>query len=171
MTLTRPPRLIGTVFLLTASIYGCNGSSPDRATNTLTLKPCSLFNLEETLQCGTYEVWENRSTREGRKIPLRVVVMPATGDHPAPDPIIFFAGGPGGSTVEMAPGLAFAMAEAHERRDFVLVDYRGTGESAPLFCDYQLEPRGIDEALETFLPIDELAACRDALSARADLTQ
>lgn len=157
---------------LIVSILGCAAPSRDAETRTaLALTPCSLPGIEEAVQCGTYEVWENRATRTGRKIGLRVVVMPATDDAPAPDPIVFFAGGPGASTVEMAQGIALTMGAARERRDLLLVDYRGTGESAPLFCPYQLESRGIDEALETFLPIDQLAACRDALSQQADLTQ
>ena len=41
--------------------------------------------------------------------------------------------------------------------DFLLVDYRGTGKSNPLFCPYQEEmQQGISEALETFLPVDLL---------------
>jgi pimeloyl-ACP methyl ester carboxylesterase len=71
----------------------------------------------------------------------------------------------------MAPGLATFMAAELERRDFLLVDYRGTGKSKPLFCPYQEEmSQGIAEALETFLPVDLLDECVDALDDDADLT-
>jgi hypothetical protein len=45
--------------------------------------------------CGRYEVFENRVSRRGRKIPLNVVILPALSDKPAPDAVFFFAGGPG----------------------------------------------------------------------------
>ncbi len=162
----------GLFLLLIASLVGCAGPEQNaEPPGAIALAPCNLPGIDDSLRCGTYEVWENRTARSGRKIGLRVVVMPATGEAPAPDPLVFFAGGPGGSTVEMAPGIALAMSAARQQRDVLLVDYRGTGESAPLFCPYQLEPRGIDEALETFMPIDQIAACREALGQQADLTQ
>lgn len=137
----------------------------------LVLEPCELPGFEGEARCGTHEVFENRQTREGRTIPLRVVVLPATGESPKPDPVVFFAGGPGGSTVEAAPALATFLGEDLAERDFLLVDYRGTGESKPLFCPYQEEQAtGIAEALETFLPVGLLAECADALDDDADLT-
>ncbi|MDH3524511.1 MAG: alpha/beta hydrolase [Acidobacteriota bacterium] len=138
----------------------------------LELQPCEIPGFAGAARCGTYEVFENRAAMAGRTIPLNVVVLPARGESPAPDPLVFFAGGPGGSTVEMAPGLATFMAAELERRDFLLVDYRGTGKSKPLFCPYQKElQRGITEALETFLPVDLLEECAAALEEDADLTQ
>jgi pimeloyl-ACP methyl ester carboxylesterase len=137
----------------------------------LELEPCEVPGLEGAARCGTYEVFEDRSAMAGRKIPLHVVLLPARGENPAPDPVVFFAGGPGGSTVEMAPVLATFLAQDLERRDFLLVDYRGTGKSKPLFCPYQKElKQGVAEALETFLPVDLLGECVDALDDEADLS-
>jgi len=156
-------RLVLPVLLMTAVSAGAA---------ELVLEPCELPGFEGEARCGTYEVFENRRAMAGRTIPLRVVVLPATGDRPEPDPLVFFAGGPGGSTVEMAPGLATFLADDLAKRDFLLVDYRGTGESKPLFCPYQEErTTGIAEALETFLPVDLLAECVDALDDAADLTR
>ncbi len=135
------------------------------------LTSCSLPGLEERALCGSYEVFENRAARSGRKIPLRVAVLPATGGAPAPDALVFFAGGPGASTVEAAAGLAFQLAELRRERDMLLVDFRGTGESDPLFCPYQQEERGLEEVLESFIPTDRVAPCREALAAERDLTQ
>ncbi len=138
----------------------------------LTLETCEVPGLEAEARCGTYEVFEDRQAGAGRKIALNVVVLTATGSDPQPDPVIYFAGGPGGSTVESAPGLATFYARDLEHRDFLLVDYRGTGESNPLFCPYQEEIQmGVAEALETFLPVDLLDECADALGERAALEQ
>lgn len=161
-------RLVSVVLFLSALLMTFASSGAER----FELHDCDLAGLTTPAKCGTYEVFENRKTMAGRKIPLHVVVLPATGENPEPDPIVFFAGGPGGSTVDMAPGLANFRSHDRIKRDFLLIDYRGTGQSKPLTCPYQEERnQGIAEALETFLPVDLLDECRDALSADADLTQ
>lgn len=149
----------------------CQGAAPEPTIEPLVLEPCQLPGLEEEVRCGTHEVYENRTTREGRKIPLRVAVMPATGPDPAPDPVYYFAGGPGDSAIDNAPAFAFLLENVRQRRDLVLVDVRGTGQSNPLTCDYQDKPRGIEEALESFIPTEELPRCLADLSQQADLTQ
>lgn len=155
------------------SLLAVTAASPVSAgAAELALEPCEVPGLDGEARCGTYEVFENRQTRSGRTIPLHVVVLPATGENKKPDPVIFFAGGPGGSTVEGAPVLAAFLSEDLAERDFLLVDYRGTGKSKPLFCPYQEEPKqGIAEALETFLPVDLLDECADALDDTADLAR
>lgn len=136
----------------------------------LELEPCDIPGLEGEARCGTYEVFEDRATQTGRKIGLHVVLLPARGDDPAPDPVVFFAGGPGAATSDGAAGAASFYARDLERRDFLLVDYRGTGESNPLFCPYQEEDKGVAEALATFIPVDRLGECVDALGEVADLS-
>ena len=140
------------------------------ATPRFELEPCRLPGLDEEVRCGTYEVFEDRAAGSGRKIPLRVVVLPATGPDPAPDPMLAFAGGPGGSVIENAAGFSFAYADMRRRRDMVLIDVRGTGDSNPLFCPYQSEEknRGVEEVLETFLPVDELPECLELLRKETD---
>lgn len=135
------------------------------------LEPCELPGVAVPARCGTYEVYEDREARAGRTIPLRVVVLSTADEGLRRQAIVPFAGGPGESTVSWAAGMAGAYAGLLDERDILLVDYRGTGESNPLFCPYQEEGRGVDEALASFLPIDLVDDCRQALAARADLTQ
>ncbi|GAB4180781.1 MAG: alpha/beta fold hydrolase [Wenzhouxiangellaceae bacterium] len=142
------------------------------ANSDVDLNDCELPGISVPARCGKYQVYENRTAAAGRKISLRVVVIPATGDERQSDPVVFFNGGPGGSTVSMAQGMVGMRAADLERRDFVFIDYRGTGESNPLFCPYQKErQRGIAAALESFLPVDQIDECYAALSAEADLSQ
>ena len=60
-------------------------------------------------RCGTLTVPENRSRAEaprghgGRRITLAVAIMPAQSNRPAPDPIVWFAGGPGDDAVSEIP--------------------------------------------------------------------
>src|SRR5947199_8853058 len=68
------------------------------------LSPCKVpgENGELDARCGLFEVWENRAARAGRKIRLKVVVLPARSPHPKPDPVFLFGGGPGEAITEEA---------------------------------------------------------------------
>ncbi len=134
------------------------------------LKPCTIEGVQTPVRCGTYEVFEHRESRSGRKIGLKVVVLPATGPNPAPDPVVFFGGGPGESVTEYATGLASDGGDLLKRRDLVLVDVRGTGGSNPLFCPYQQDNSRQLGLLEEFLPLAGVKACRTKFEADNDLT-
>jgi pimeloyl-ACP methyl ester carboxylesterase len=96
---------------------------------SLELKPCTLAN-SRSAYCTTYTVYENRESRTGRKIDLRVAVVPALlDDERVPDPVIYLAGGPGGAAVNDWPGIGSAFRELNWRHDWLLVDQRGTGGS------------------------------------------
>jgi pimeloyl-ACP methyl ester carboxylesterase len=135
----------------------------------LALSPCKLPGLEHEALCGTFEVYEDRAARAGRKIPLRVAVLRATGPEHAPDPLFFFDGGPGQSAVKAATGMAHQWAAVHRKRDIVLVDVRGTGESNGLSCKSLQGHEGVLGYMESFLPVPGVRACRAELEARADL--
>jgi pimeloyl-ACP methyl ester carboxylesterase len=122
-------------------------------------------------QCGTYEVFEDREAKAGRKIGLKLVVLKAQDPDRAPDPVFFFAGGPGDAATRMAAGLPEEFAEVLKRHDIVLVDQRGSGASHPLNCDLFL-PRDDPQAyLGDFFPPEGVKGCRAQLEKDADLTQ
>ena len=56
----------------------------------LALRPCSVGG--RAAECGRLAVAEDPGDPAGRKIGLDVVVFRATGDHPKPDPLVWFAG-------------------------------------------------------------------------------
>src|SRR5215510_16591967 len=64
-------------------------------TGRLALAPCEIAGITGKGRCGNYEVYENRARRTGRKIILKIVVLPATGAKRAPDPLVYLSGGPG----------------------------------------------------------------------------
>ncbi|HEY9421165.1 MAG TPA: alpha/beta fold hydrolase, partial [Thermoanaerobaculia bacterium] len=137
-------------------------------------KPCTEPRYPKDARCGTYEVFENRAAKSGRKIPLQVVVLPATGPKRLPDPLVYFAGGPGGSAIAEGVGYARDLPELRKDRDFLLIDARGTGpsaQSAPLGCPELDETGGLQGSLEDFMPVDKVRACRDRLQKSADPTQ
>ncbi|MCP4654373.1 MAG: alpha/beta hydrolase, partial [bacterium] len=135
----------------------------------LVLEPCQADELEGLL-CGTLAVYEDREARTGRKIDLKIVVAPALGEEPAPDPVFFFAGGPGDSAASNAGGQAQYFRGLRDRRDLVFVDQRGTGGSHPLQCDAPGDPDDLQGYFEPFLRTAEIRACREQLEQIADLT-
>jgi pimeloyl-ACP methyl ester carboxylesterase len=114
-------------------------------------------------------VWEDRAARRGRKVPLEIVLLPATGARPAKDPVLYFAGGPGDAATGAASFLAEQLAAVRERRAVLLVDQRGSRTSNPLMCPLG----GTDDDLQSYLgeqfPLAEVRRCRAELDKRADL--
>jgi len=96
------------------------------------MKPCNNPSFTGDALCGKYEVFENRSAQTGRRISLNIVLLPAATLKPAPDPLFYLAGGPGGAATVYAS--ESFMNGLRRNRDVVLVDQRGTGESNPLNC-------------------------------------
>jgi pimeloyl-ACP methyl ester carboxylesterase len=135
---------------------------------TIALKPCEPRGIPGPAKCGTFEVFENRSTRKGRKISLNILVLPATGEKREPDPFFYFAGGPGSGATEDAPGIARAFAKIREHRDLVFVDQRGTGQSHQLECVFY-DPNDQQSYLGYFFPLEQVRKCRSDLETKAEL--
>lgn len=135
----------------------------------LELTPCQVPGVAEKVLCGTHEVFEDRESRKGRRISLKIVVFPATGSEREPDPFVYIPGGPGSSATEDAPGIAQAFASIRTRRDMVFIDQRGTGGSHPLNCDL-FNPADPQSYLGYFFPLEDVRKCREELEPKANLT-
>jgi pimeloyl-ACP methyl ester carboxylesterase len=98
------------------------------------LEPCTADKGPTDAYCGSYTVFENRDSKQGRRINLRIVLLPALSRDAKPDPVFFLAGGPGQGAAELARGLRELFLRVQSERDIVLVDQRGTGKSNPLNC-------------------------------------
>ena len=146
-----------------------NGSVAHQNGDAVTLKPCEPRGIPGPAKCGTFEVFENRATRKGRKISLNILILPATGDKREPDPFFYFAGGPGSGASDDAPGIAPAFAKIREHRDLVFVDQRGTGQSHALDCTF-FDPKNPQSYFEYFFPLEDIRKCRAELEAKAELT-
>jgi pimeloyl-ACP methyl ester carboxylesterase len=130
------PRLPVIAAVLGLAVASCAGQSTPAASappaNSLTVKACTVGG--QAARCGTLMVPEDRLTGTGRTIPVRFVVIPATGPDRAPDPVVYFAGGPGGSAVDEYPSEVPDLAGLNVHRDLVFIEQRGTGSSNPLNC-------------------------------------
>jgi pimeloyl-ACP methyl ester carboxylesterase len=131
--------------------------------------PCRIPDYDKEVLCATYPVWENRETRQGRKIGLNIVILPALGPDKQPDPVFELAGGPGQGTASIAP--IYTGSLLRRNRDFVLVDQRGTGRSNPLDCTLFGDPSDLRLAARSSFPVDTIKECRAKLETIADLTQ
>lgn len=163
------------VFAFALAVSGQNKSAVGRSSSkaaAIALQPCEIPGAREGTKqkvlCGSYEVFENRALMGGRRITLKIVVFPATGQDKAPDPVFYIPGGPGSSATEDAPYVAGELAKVRERRDLVFLDQRGTGGSNPLNCTF-FDPADLQSYLGHWNPPDQVRKCRQELETRADL--
>ena len=145
--------------------------SADAAAGTGAVRECAMGPMQEGLRCGVFRVWEDREAAEGRTLDLHFVVVEAT-DSTArtDDAVLMFMGGPGVPAIDGAPGIARGLAGVNRSRDIVLVDLRGIGGPDALGCDVPY-PDGFESRFGSIFDSAHLAACRDTLSRRADLTK
>lgn len=137
-----PVFLISLILLLIVAVLtacGITGPSGNRADrSSIPLKPCQLAApvgpARLAAQCGKLTVYENRAASSGRQIDLSIAVLPAISRTPAADPFVFITGGPGEAATQDYVLVSEAFARINEKRDIVLVDQRGTGQSHPLDC-------------------------------------
>lgn len=158
------------VLLLSVFILGLHTASAVRQSPSkqITLTDCEVQGISGKQKCGTLEVYENRAAKTGRKISLNIVVYPATGEKREPDPIFYFAGGPGSAATDDARGFVPQFAKLREHRDLVFVDQRGTGKSHPLDCTF-FNPDDPQSFLGHFFPLEDVRKCRAELEPKADL--
>jgi pimeloyl-ACP methyl ester carboxylesterase len=124
--------------------------------NTIEFSNCTLEMPGTTVtalaRCGTLEVPENPDQPDGRQISLRVAMAPAVARSPEPDPLFLFAGGPGQAASETWVMMRPILDKIRRNRDIVMIDQRGTGQSAPMDCD-----PGDDSSLEPDIDMEQLA--------------
>lgn len=100
--------------------------------------PCSFETLRMgRVTCGYAIVPEDRTGDPSRTIRLAVAVFHSESSNPAPDPVMFLQGGPGGEAVQLsADAYPILVAPFIGERDYITYDQRGTGLSEPaLLCD------------------------------------
>lgn len=87
-------------------------------------------------RCGTLRRPLDPDGSEPGEIELRIAVVPALNLTPEPDPLVPIAGGPGQGSVDFYTAYAWAFESVRRNRDILLIDQRGTGESATMNCEF-----------------------------------
>jgi len=136
--------------------------------NRIEFSNCSLTlpgtSLTARARCGTLEVAENPADPEGRKISLKIAIAPATGKSTAPDPVFFFAGGPGQAATETWVMIQSTLNKIRKKRDIVMIDQRGTGGSNKLACKSDVE-EDLNQEIDLELVRSETEKCLAGLDA------
>ncbi len=127
------------------------------------LKPCRLAGVEHDALCGSISRALDPAQPGGVHIDVHFAVLPALARRKLPDPVFFFAGGPGQSGIDLAGAMSRQFSRFANRRDVVLIDQRGTGLSAPLTCGDDKPTRSLAEQADMARQIARLLACRDTL--------
>jgi pimeloyl-ACP methyl ester carboxylesterase len=128
-------------------------SSCAKPNQPLKLTPCTIAG--QSAQCGSLPVYENRDTRTGRIINLKIAVIKSTSPQPANDPVFLLSGGPGVAATEDT-GTIQLFLYIQKDRDLVLVDQRGTGGShqvkAPTTPDWSgLSPSELEKTYAAWI--------------------
>jgi pimeloyl-ACP methyl ester carboxylesterase len=124
-----------------------------------------------TVACGFVIVPEDRSGDPDDTVRLAVATYRSIAETPAPDPVIYLQGGPGGGSLEWSAGWYNSFVKpVLETRDFVFFDQRGTGLSEPDLDCWEVKLRvmqdfqeGFPEEIDVNRYIRTLMTCRDRL--------
>lgn len=106
-----------------------------RVAGAVTITTSSFSSFDgKVLECeaGKLFVPENRQKPGSRLLELAFIRLPSTAKNPLP-PVIFLAGGPGGSGIQTGRLADYfqAVKAIREVADVILLDQRGTGASTP----------------------------------------
>jgi pimeloyl-ACP methyl ester carboxylesterase len=101
---------------------------------------------------------------------IHFAIVPALSGHALPDPVALLLGGPGEDAIGDAADAAAQFASLNRDRDILLVDQRGTGQSAALHCDLYAPDDPAPNLVDMF-PRTAVEACEKRLQAKADLAR
>lgn len=140
-------RVAAMIALALALAPSRGAGAPQRPASVITTVRCPVAAPDRSrMECLRLRVPESRAHPAGKELSLLVLRFRSTAAHPAADPVLWLAGGPGGSAVvlttrptlyreDVAPLLA--------RRDVIVLEQRGAPYSRPpLTC----RTRETDEA-------------------------
>src|SRR5215510_14022146 len=140
------------------------GLSLGVAAGAVDLQPCRLKGVSHEALCASVRRPLDPARPDGVSIDVHFAVLPALANNKLPDPVFFFAGGPGQSAIELAGPVAAQMGRLTNRRDLVFIDQRGTGRSAPLRCETDEQVlRPLAEQFDPQRQLAQLSACREQL--------
>ncbi len=123
----------------------------------------------KTVDCGFVVVPEQHRLSDSPTIRLAVARFHSTKRDPAPDPVIFLQGGPGGATLTSGFVRSFTNLFT-PTRDFIAFDQRGTGFSEPNLDCPEARAQALRDDARPLSVVEEqndaiaaLLVCRDRL--------
>lgn len=138
------------LFLLLV-LLGLPGAAP-AAAGSIDLEDCRIHAGPAypgiKARCGILLRPLNPADDNSPMIDLHVAIVPALSLEPEPDPFVPIAGGPGQASTQFYASQAAAFERIRRKRDIVLIDQRGTGDSAALGCPLGDDPQALIEYSE-----------------------
>jgi len=116
---------------------------------------------------GGFRVFEDRGANAGRQIHLDYVILHSRSDSPQPDPIFFFAGGPGQAVISLSD--RWVNHWFRDQRDVVLINQRGTGGDNHLAFEVRTTGNSIQQFIDPLFEEAIVRENRDRLAQFADL--
>lgn len=124
--------------LSTLSIALVHSAHSEVTARLVSVEPCTFTAQGQSVdaECGWIAVPETHSAPTDAEIQLPFVRFKSTAQRPGA-PIVYLAGGPGGSGIVTARSARFALfMKLREVADVIAIDQRGTGDAKPkLACD------------------------------------
>jgi pimeloyl-ACP methyl ester carboxylesterase len=115
-------------------------------------------------------VLENPARADGRRLAVHFAVIPASSGKSLPDPIVVLMGGPGEGAMKSASVYIGEFGALLSDRDLLLVDQRGSGQSAALEC-HLYSPTDPAASVRDYFPPAAVSRCVRELEKTADLTR
>ena len=153
------PFLVALTLALALTTAVRTASAQDNAlAPTATTVPCPMAlpagEVEgKTVTCGQISVPEDWANTAGKQITISYARLHSKSQSPFPDPVVYFDGGPGESSLESIAFLSNALGKLRATRDVILFDQRGALYSASLACPLPVElgqaPAAMAAAAET----------------------
>lgn len=153
------------------------------ARNPLTVEACPrplpAGEIEgQTVICGRVEVPEVHGNDQSRRIGLAFAVLKARTQSPAPDPLVYLHGGPGGGAVKDLWSIVVPIFDQfRNRRDLVTFDQRAAGISSDMVTCFDTLGANIVSLMapgavaESAPEVELFARCLDEIQAKGgDIT-
>ena len=120
------------------------------------------------ISSGTFTVFENRESKQGRTIKLNVIILHAFSETPKSDPFFPLAGGPGADVTQRVN--SYKKSWIRDERDIVFVSQRGTGGDNRLDCVLATSDDNLQGYFDPLFNLDNFRACLEELQKKFDLT-
>lgn len=131
----------------------------------LNLSDCSIGAgpAKITAQCTTIDVPLNPDDPAAGNLGIAIARIPARRQSKHTDAFTMIAGGPGQSAQQSYQSIASAFRRVGRDRDIILIDQRGTGESAKLECPPSPEALGLQLQFDAEQLTEQAQQCLESL--------
>jgi len=163
--------VLGIIALLSTHAFAAGEKSLDTA---IDFEDCVIGSGASSIraQCGSISIPldsrpvddDAQKAEEPDTIEISIARIPAQRLSKRTDAFTFIAGGPGQSAIETYPSVAFAFRHIQRNHDIILIDQRGTGDSAKLACENSTDTMGLDVESD---PDDLAAMAQECLASLA----